>query len=146
MVVVEEWSDARGGRVFRTPRPRESLAEGEARRDPADRRRVAASVPDLRCGGRPSEHVAARRDRRRARRGVLASSARGDGQRRAVRRERARHRAARRRDQLARSMTSPRRYPRTARLNESLLEVLADVLGRLSDPRLELVTITGVDV
>jgi ribosome-binding factor A len=43
-------------------------------------------------------------------------------------------------------MTSPRRYPRTARLNESLLEVLAEELERLSDPRLELVTITGVDV
>jgi ribosome-binding factor A len=43
-------------------------------------------------------------------------------------------------------VTSPRKYPRTARLNESLLEVLADELERLSDPRLELVTITGVDV
>ena len=43
-------------------------------------------------------------------------------------------------------MTSPRKYPRTARLNESLLEVLAEELERLSDPRLELVTITGVDV
>ena len=41
---------------------------------------------------------------------------------------------------------SPRKYPRTARLNESLLEVLAEELERLSDPRLELVTITGVDV
>ena len=43
-------------------------------------------------------------------------------------------------------MTSPRKYPRTARLNESLLEVIAEELERLSDPRLELVTITGVDV
>lgn len=43
-------------------------------------------------------------------------------------------------------MSSPRRYPRTARLNEAMLEVLADELGRLSDPRLELVTLTGVDV
>jgi ribosome-binding factor A len=43
-------------------------------------------------------------------------------------------------------VTSPRRYPRTARLNESLLEVLAEELERMSDPRLELVTITGVDV
>jgi ribosome-binding factor A len=43
-------------------------------------------------------------------------------------------------------LTSPRKYPRTARLNESLLEVLAEALERLSDPRLELVTITGVDV
>ena len=43
-------------------------------------------------------------------------------------------------------MTSPRRYPRTARLNESILEVLADELERMSDPRLEMVTLTGVDV
>jgi ribosome-binding factor A len=43
-------------------------------------------------------------------------------------------------------MTSARRYPRSARLNESLLEVLAEELERLSDPRLELVTLTGVDV
>jgi len=43
-------------------------------------------------------------------------------------------------------VTSPRKYPRTARLNESLLEVIAEELERLSDPRLELVTITGVDV
>jgi ribosome-binding factor A len=39
---------------------------------------------------------------------------------------------------------SERRYPRTARLNEVVLEVLADELERLSDPRLELVT--GVEV
>jgi ribosome-binding factor A len=38
------------------------------------------------------------------------------------------------------------RYPRTARLNEVLLEVLAEELERMSDPRLELVTLTGVDV
>src|SRR5437764_4979060 len=43
-------------------------------------------------------------------------------------------------------MSSPRRYPRTARLNEAMLEVLADELERMSDPRLELVTLTGVDV
>ena len=43
-------------------------------------------------------------------------------------------------------VTTPRKYPRTARLNESLLEVLAEELERLSDPRLELVTLTGVDV
>ncbi len=41
---------------------------------------------------------------------------------------------------------SPRRYPRTARVNEVMLEVIADELERMSDPRLELVTITGVDV
>ncbi len=43
-------------------------------------------------------------------------------------------------------MASPKRYPRTARVNEVMLEVLADELERMSDPRLELVTITGVDV
>jgi ribosome-binding factor A len=39
-----------------------------------------------------------------------------------------------------------RRYPRTARVNEVILEVLAEELERMSDPRLELVTLTGVDV
>jgi ribosome-binding factor A len=41
-----------------------------------------------------------------------------------------------------------RRYPRTARVNELLREVLAEELERLADAdeRLELVTITGVDV
>src|SRR6266496_4822953 len=48
--------------------------------------------------------------------------------------------------QERRAMTSARKYPRTARLNEAVLEVLADELERMSDPRLELVTFTGVDV
>jgi ribosome-binding factor A len=39
-----------------------------------------------------------------------------------------------------------RRYPRTLRVNEVVRETLADHLERLGDPRLELVTITGVDV
>jgi ribosome-binding factor A len=39
-----------------------------------------------------------------------------------------------------------KRYPRTARLNESVLEVLAEELERMNDPRLDLVTFTGVDV
>jgi ribosome-binding factor A len=43
-------------------------------------------------------------------------------------------------------MNSGRRYPRTARLNEVMLEVLADEVERLSDPRLGFVTLTGVDV
>ena len=43
-------------------------------------------------------------------------------------------------------MPSPKKYPRTARVNEVMLEVLADELERLSDPRLELVTLTGVKV
>jgi len=39
-----------------------------------------------------------------------------------------------------------RRYPRTARVNELVREVLAEELERLSDPRLGFVTLTGVDV
>ena len=41
---------------------------------------------------------------------------------------------------------STRRYPRKLRVNEVVREALADELERLSDPRLEMVTITGVDV
>lgn len=41
---------------------------------------------------------------------------------------------------------STHRYPRTARLNESLREVIADELTRIDDERLELVTITAIDV
>jgi len=41
---------------------------------------------------------------------------------------------------------SDRRYPRMARVNEVVREVLADELELLSDPRLGLVTVTGVDV
>ena len=43
-------------------------------------------------------------------------------------------------------MSTSRRYPRTARLNEAVLEVLADELERMNDPRLELVTLTEADV
>ncbi len=43
-------------------------------------------------------------------------------------------------------MSAQKRYPRTARLNESVLEVLAEELERMNDPRLDLVTFTGVDV
>ena len=42
--------------------------------------------------------------------------------------------------------SSPRRYPRTARVNEVVLETLAEELERLSDPRLGFVTLTGVEV
>jgi ribosome-binding factor A len=41
---------------------------------------------------------------------------------------------------------SPRKYPRKLRVNEVVRETLADRLERMEDPRLELVTITGVDV
>ena len=41
---------------------------------------------------------------------------------------------------------SPHRYPRTARVNEVLIEIVAEDLERLSDPRLEMVTLTGAEV
>jgi ribosome-binding factor A len=41
---------------------------------------------------------------------------------------------------------APRRYPRMARVNEVVREAIGDELERLSDPRLGLVTVTGVDV
>jgi len=51
-------------------------------------------------------------------------------------------------------MSKPRRpasstthkYPRTARLNESLREVIAEELTKIDDERLDLVTITAIDV
>lgn len=50
---------------------------------------------------------------------------------------------------MARAVTrrqGPRQYPRAARVNEVVREALADELERMSDPRLGLVTITGVEV
>jgi ribosome-binding factor A len=41
---------------------------------------------------------------------------------------------------------STRRFPRTLRVNEVVRETIAEELERLSDPRLEMVTITGVNV
>lgn len=41
---------------------------------------------------------------------------------------------------------SARKYPRTARYNEVVREVLADELKRLSDPRLGFVTLTAVEL
>jgi ribosome-binding factor A len=41
---------------------------------------------------------------------------------------------------------SPRRYPRTLRVNEVVRETIAETLERMTDPRLEMVTITGVEV
>lgn len=40
---------------------------------------------------------------------------------------------------------SNRQYPRTARLNELLREIIADALERIDDDRLQLLTVTGVD-
>lgn len=45
-----------------------------------------------------------------------------------------------------RGQTGGHKYPRSARLNEILREVIADELVRIDDERLALVTITGVDV
>ena len=42
--------------------------------------------------------------------------------------------------------SSTHKYPRTARLNESLREVIADELTRIDDERLDMVTITAIDV
>jgi ribosome-binding factor A len=44
-----------------------------------------------------------------------------------------------------RRQSGGRGYPRTARVNELLREILADELERSNDERLELVTVTGVD-
>ena len=47
---------------------------------------------------------------------------------------------------MTRRGPSARRYPRTARINEVVREALAEELERMSDPRLAMVTVTGVDV
>ena len=43
-------------------------------------------------------------------------------------------------------MPSQRRFPRTLRVNEVVREAIADELERMNDPRLAMVTITGVQV
>ena len=47
---------------------------------------------------------------------------------------------------MARRSTGGHRYPRSARLNETLREVIAEELVKIDDERLALVTITAVDV
>lgn len=47
---------------------------------------------------------------------------------------------------MGRRPTTHRQYPRTARLNELLREILADELERVDDLRLDLVTVTAVEV
>ncbi|MBV8386926.1 MAG: 30S ribosome-binding factor RbfA [Acidimicrobiia bacterium] len=42
--------------------------------------------------------------------------------------------------------SSPRRYPRTARVNHVVQEVVADELERIDDDRLGMMTVTGVEV
>ncbi len=47
---------------------------------------------------------------------------------------------------MSRPRQAPKHYPRVARVNEVVLEALADELADLSDPRLGFVTLTGVEV
>lgn len=47
---------------------------------------------------------------------------------------------------MARPRQPAKQYPRVARVNEVVLECLAEELERLSDPRLGFVTLTGVEV
>ena len=46
----------------------------------------------------------------------------------------------------ARRGSGGHRYPRSARLSETLREIIAEELVRIDDERLELVTITNIDV
>lgn len=45
-----------------------------------------------------------------------------------------------------RKRNAPREYPRTARLNTLLQEIIAEEMDRIDDPRLEMVCITEVNV
>lgn len=45
-----------------------------------------------------------------------------------------------------RKRNTPRDYPRTARLNTLLQEIIAEEMDRIDDPRLEMVCITEVNV
>lgn len=45
-----------------------------------------------------------------------------------------------------RKRNNPRDYPRTARLNTLLQEIIAEEMDRIDDPRLEMVCITEVNV
>jgi ribosome-binding factor A len=49
-------------------------------------------------------------------------------------------------DRRRRAVRGGHRYPRTARLNETLREIIADELVRVDDERLSLVTVTQIDV
>ena len=46
---------------------------------------------------------------------------------------------------MTRPRQPPRRYPRMARVNELLREILGEELERVDDGRLEMVTVTAVD-
>ena len=87
----------------------------------------------------------------RLRHGVVVASSRRRRRRRAraVRVVTSRDRGRDHRASVARvthSQRPPRVYPRTARLNRLLREIVADELERIDDERLEHVAVTGVDV
>lgn len=47
---------------------------------------------------------------------------------------------------MGRPRQPPKHYPRTARVNETVLECLATEIERLADPRLGFVTVTSVEL
>ena len=47
---------------------------------------------------------------------------------------------------MARRGSGNQRYPRSARVGETLREIIAEELVRIDDERLEFVTVTGIDV
>ena len=47
---------------------------------------------------------------------------------------------------MARGRSGGHRYPRSARVGETLREIIAEELVRIDDERLEFVTVTGVEV
>ena len=54
--------------------------------------------------------------------------------------------ARRRRSRGAPRRTNARQYPRTARLNRLMREIVADALEQIDDERLDLLTVTAVEV
>ncbi len=54
--------------------------------------------------------------------------------------------AGRGRSSAGRSRGGGHRYPRSARLSETLREIIAEELVRIDDERLEFVTVTSIDV
>ena len=96
----EDGGRARGRGLLRPPHPGEPVAQGQARRDPPDRRRAAAPLPRLGRRGGPPGPVAAQRDRCRRGVGNRGSSPRRSRLGGAVRRPRSGRRGARRRDHL----------------------------------------------
>ena len=142
-------ADARRRRLLRSPRPGEPIAE--ERSAP----RSARSSTGCATGSRSRSPRSTTRTSGSGPRSAVAVVGSSETQVREVLASVERFVVAapdvelhRRRDRVAGVSRDARRgkYPRTARVNEVMLEVLADELERMSDPRLELVTLTGVDV